>query len=252
MEAVYPVLSGALAQEKRLEVITNNLANAATAGYKKDLPVFEGLMTTAEGDVPLAGSGAEAVPVFGRLQRIITDFSSGAIRITGEPLDVAIEGAGFFAVQTPDGVRYTRNGHFTRDAAGRLATAAGFPVLGSGGPITLPAGTVSIAPDGRVSVSGGEAGTTPIEIDLIPLYYFPKPDALQKTGGSLFQAAPGSAAPAVGGRLRQGALEGSNVNPVEEMVAMIAVMRLYESAQKAIQTADDIAGKVSNEIGRIS
>ena len=252
MEAIYPVLSGALAQEKRLELITNNLSNVGTSGYKKDIPVFEGLTPGNSDNADATGGNAVASPTFGHFSRTTTDLSAGAIRTTGQPLDIAVEGKGFFSVQTPAGVRYTRNGHFTLDAEGQIVTTGGFPVLGSSGPITLPAGSVSIASDGRISVSGGEAGPTPIEVDLLPVYQFSKSDQLKKIGGSLFEAAKGSAIPSTDGSLRQGALEGSNVDPVEEMVAMIEVMRLYEAAQKAIQTADQIAGKVSNEIGQIA
>jgi len=250
MDAIYPVLSGALAQEKRLELITNNLANVGTNGYKKDVPVFEALtpenaqLTTAEtGDL-------SSVPAYGHFSRTSIDLSPGVVRTTGQPLDIAIEGEGLFAVQTPQGIRYTRNGHFSLDVDGQLVTTGGFPVLGGGGPITIPAGTVAIGSDGRISVSGGEAGPTAIEIDQIPVFIFPRADQLQKTGGSLFSAPAGAAVPTTDTLVRQGALEGSNVNPVEEMVAMIEVMRLYEAAQKAIQTADQIAGKVSNEIGQ--
>jgi len=252
MEAIYPVLSGALAQEKRLEVITNNLSNVGTNGYKKDVAVFEALTPEDGQATGAADSNATFAPAYGHFSRTILDLSSGVIRTTGQPLDVAIEGPGFFAVQSPQGIRYTRNGHFSLDTDGQLVTSSGLPVLGSGGPITFPAGSVAIGPDGRISVVGGEAGPTPIEIDLLPVYTFAKPDQLQKIGGSLFSAKSNAAVPSTEGVLRQGALEGSNVNPVEEMVAMIEVMRLYESAQKAIQTADQIAGKVSNEIGQVA
>lgn len=252
MEAIYPVLSGALAQEKRLELITNNLSNVGTSGYKKDVPVFEGLIPENTNNAEQVGGNVTSSPAFGHFSRTTTDLSAGAVRTTGQPLDIAIEGEGFFSVQTPEGIRYTRNGHFTLDTNGQLATSGGFPVLGSGGPITLPAGAVSIDSDGRISVSGGEAGATPIEIDLLPVYQFSKPEQLKKIGGTLFEAINGDAIPSTEGKLRQGALEGSNVDPVEEMVAMIEVMRLYESAQKAIQTADQIAGKVSNEIGQVA
>lgn len=255
MNSIYPVLSGALAQEKRLEVITNNLANVTTSGFKKDVAVFEGLtplLTDAAGtDVQPVSHLLGSDSTFGRLKKVSTDFSAGAIQMTGEPLDLAVQGEGFFAVQSPEGVRYTRNGHFTLDAEGQIVTSSGFPVLGSGGPITLPPGTVSIDSNGRVSVRGLEAGAIVTEIEVLPVYTVSNPDQLRKVGGSLFEVISGTAVPLLEGRVLQGALEGSNVNPVEEMVAMIEVMRLYEAAQKAIQTADDIAGKAANEIGRL-
>jgi flagellar basal-body rod protein FlgG len=251
MDAIYPVLSGALAQEKRLEVITNNLANINTAGFKKDHPLFEAIGLPSGPSAGPSGSIAPG-PTFESLHRVFTDLSSGPIRVTGEPLDIAIEGDGFFSVQTPAGVRYTRGGNFTIDAQGQITTHDGFPLLGTGGPITLPPGSVQIDAEGRLSVKGTEVGAQPIEIDTLALYRFSDPSRLRKVGQTLFEAEEGGAIPFLEGRMHQGALEGANVHPVEEMVAMMTVMRLYESAQKAIQTADEIAAKAANEVGRLS
>ncbi len=248
MELTYPVLSGAIAQEKNMALITNNLANVGTTGFKKDLAVFKGILGAQIG-VPAASEGPPAT--FGILSHTVTDFSPGAIKITREPLDLAIEGEGFFAIATPQGTRYTRNGNFTLNADGLLSLGE-FPLEGSGGPITLPPGEIVIDPKGKISVKGVEAGAQPIEIDIIPIYTFSNPADLKKVGGSLFESAGAGAILSVDARLRQGSLETSNVNPVEEMVAMIKVMRLYESSQKAIQTADDIAGKLANELGRLA
>ncbi|MFQ5588120.1 MAG: flagellar basal-body rod protein FlgF [Nitrospiria bacterium] len=255
MDSIYPVLSGALAQEKRLEIITNNLANVGTTGFKKDVAVFEGLTpdipptagTATQPLNPLIGADA----TFGRLKAVSTDFSSGPIQVTGEPLDLAIQGEGFFAVQTPAGVRYTRNGHFTLDAGGQLVTMRGDAVLGSAGPINLPPGVVAIDTSGAISVKGAEAGAAVVEIDLLPIFTVSNPENMKKVGAGLFEVVGGSAVPSLEGRIQQGAIEGSNVNPVEEMVAMVEVMRLYEAAQKAMQTADEIAAKAANEVGVI-
>lgn len=252
MEGVYPILSGALAQEKRLELITNNLANVNTSGFKKDRAVFEGLIASQSGAEGFASTIHGPSPAFARLKETATDFSSGNIMSTGEPLDVAISGEGFFSVQTPEGVRYTRNGHFSLDSEGQMVTLSGFPVLGSGGPITLPDGEVIIESDGRISVAGTAPGAAPVEVDFLSLTSFSDPSTLEKRGNTLFEAVRGGETLVIDARFKQGALEGSNVNPVEEMVAMVEVMRLYESAQKAIQTADNIAGKQSNEIGRLA
>lgn len=251
MDTLYPVLSGALAQEKRLEVITNNLANVNTAGFKKDQPLFEGIGLPSGLNAGPSGSITPS-PTFERLHRIFTDFSPGPVRTTGAPLDLAIDGDGFFAVQTPGGVRYTRGGSFTIDAQGQMTTYDGFPLLGTGGPITLPPGDIQVDPEGRLSVKGTEVGAQPTEIDTVALYRFSDPSQLRKVGQTLFESAGGNAVPFPEGRINQGALEDANVNPVEEMVAMITVMRLYESAQKAIQTADEVAGKAANEVGRLS
>lgn len=247
MELAYPVLSGAVAQQAKMELITNNLANVGTTGFKKDIAVFTGITAPQVGEVDPITDPA----TFGSLSHTITDFSPGAIKVTGEPLDIAIEGEGFFAISTPQGTRYTRNGNFTLNTEGLLSLGT-FPVEGSGGPISLPAGQVMIDPAGKILVKGVEAGAEQIEIDTIPIYTFSKPDDLKKIGGNLFEVVGGGAIPAIESRVLQGALEGSNVNPVEEMVAMVAVMRLYEASQKAIQTADEIAGKAANDLGRLA
>lgn len=253
MDGIYPVLSGALAQEKRLEVITNNLANINTSGFKKDIALFEGMAVGRETTAVRAPLFSHASAVFGALDQIITDFSAGPIRMTGEPLDVAIAGEGFFAIQTPVGIRYTRNGHFTLNSEREIVTQGGFQVLGSGGPISLPTGTIMIDSEGRISVKESETiGGAPVEVDLLPIFRFANSDALKKVGATLFNARGAEATPSTEGRIRQGALEGSNVNSVEEMVAMITVTRRYEAAQKAMQTADEIAGKAVNEVGRVA
>lgn len=250
MAGIYEVLSGALTQEKRLEVITNNLANVNTVGFKKDRPLFEEIHPLGADPAP-SGSGVSPVPVYAALRDIIPDLSAGPIRTTGEPLDVAVEGEGFFSIQTPQGVRYTRGGSFTLDAQGQLVTQSGFPVLGTGGPITLPPGSVNIDSDGKISVKGTEVGAQATEVDTLPIVQFPESVRLKKVGETLFEA-NGAGAPSIEGRLLQGALEGSNVNPVEEMISMIQVSRLYESAQKAIQTADEVASKAANDVGRLT
>ncbi|MFQ5580906.1 MAG: flagellar basal-body rod protein FlgF [Nitrospiria bacterium] len=254
MDSIYPVLSGALAQEKRLEVITNNLANINTSGFKKDIALFEGINGEQRDPTIKHGLGPSSPSaMFSKINQIHTDFTPGPIRMTGEPLDVAISGEGFFAVQTPVGTRYTRNGHFTLNAEREIVTQGGFQVLGSGGPISIPNGTIMIDAEGRVSVKDSEIiGGSPVEVDLLPVFRFENSDALQKVGSTLFDAGRAQATPSTEARIRQGALEGSNVNSIEEMVAMISVSRRYEAAQKAMQTADEITGKAANEVGRLA
>jgi len=251
MELAYPVLSGAIAQQAKMELITNNLANVGTSGFKKDIAVFKGILAAQDETLGISDSALGPPATFGTFSHTVTDFSPGAIKMTGEPLDIAIEGEGFFAISTPNGTQYTRNGNFTLNADGLLSLGV-FPVEGVSGPITLPAGQVIIDTSGKISVKGGEAGSEPIEIDTIPIYTFSKPNNLKKVGGNLFEVVGGGAIPSLDAAMLQGALEASNVNPVEEMVAMIEVMRLYEASQKAIQTADEIAGKAANELGRLA
>ncbi|MBI3594048.1 MAG: flagellar basal-body rod protein FlgF [Nitrospirae bacterium] len=243
MDALYPVLSGALTQEKNLEVITNNLANLNSSGFKKDFPILSALDPLGF-DQPNLNGGKDPLPTYGFLDGISTDFSPGVIKQTGEPLDVAIDGENFLSVQTPAGVRYTRNGSLSLNSEGQIVTQSGYPVLGSSGPITLPPGRVNIDDEGRVSVEG-------IEIDSFQLVQFGDLKSLKKMEGTLFEAFGVTATPAIEKRVQQGFLEGSNVNPVEEMVAMIRIMRLYEASQKVIQSTDEMASKASNDLGKV-
>jgi flagellar basal-body rod protein FlgF len=243
MDALYPVLSGALTQEKNLEIITNNLANMNSSGFKKDFPMISALDPLGSVQSNQNG-GKDALPAYGFLDGISTDFSPGVIKQTGEPLDVAIAGDSFLSVQTPAGTRFTRNGSFSLNAEGQIVTQSGYPVLGSSGPITLPPGRVNIDDEGRVSVEG-------VEIDSFQVVQFSDTKSLRKMEGTLFEAVGVTAAPATEKRVQQGFLEGSNVNPVEEMVAMIRMMRLYEASQKVIQSSDEMASKASNELGKV-
>ncbi|MBI1822278.1 MAG: flagellar basal-body rod protein FlgF [Nitrospirae bacterium] len=241
MNAIYPMMSGAIAQEKNLEIISNNIANVNTAGFKKDRGLFMGLDPLGDST---PGKDKGVLPVYGFLNQTRTDFSPGAIQSTGEPLDLAIEGDGFFSVQTPEGIRYTRKGNFTLNSEGQISTAEGGLLMGTSGPITLPPGTVHVDQAGKVSVNGSE-------IDSLQVVSFSNPNHLAKTGGTFFEAGGEGALPAAEAKIHQGSIEGSNVNPVEEMVSMIRVMRLYEAAQKVIHAVDDMASKASNEIGKV-
>lgn len=243
MDSLFPVLSGALAQEKNLEVITNNLSNLNSTGFKKDLSLLSALDPLGS-DQPNQTGGKDPLPAFGYIDGTSTDFSPGVIKQTGSPLDVAVDGENFLTVQTPAGIRYTRNGSFNLNSEGQIVTQSGFPVLGSSGPIILPPGQINIDSEGRVSVDG-------VEIDTLQVVQFPDLKTLRKTEGTMFDASGVAPAPSTEKRIRQGFLEGSNVNPVEEMVAMIRVMRLYEASQKVIQTTDEMASKATNDLGKV-
>ncbi len=243
MDALYPVLSGALTQEKNLEVITNNLSNLNSTGFKKDLSLLSALDPLGS-DQPNQTGGKDPFPSFGFLDGISTDFSPGVIKQTGAPLDVVVDGQNFLSVQTPAGIRYTRNGSFNLNSEGQIVTQSGYPVLGTSGPITLPPGKINIDGEGRVSVDG-------VEIDTLQVVQFPDLKSLKKTEGTMFDASGVTPVPSTDKRVQQGFLEGSNVNPVEEMVAMIRVMRLYEASQKVIQSSDEMASKASNDLGKV-
>ncbi len=213
----------------------NNLANANTVGFKADFAAYRA--------VPLFGDGHPS-RVFALAERPGVDFASGTIEITGNDLDVALNGAGFIAVQAPDGSEaYTRAGELTIDANGLLRSAAGLPVLGNGGPIALPPSeTVVIGTDGTISIRPvGQEANTLAQIDRLRLVR-PADDAqVVKGPDGLFRQKDGLPMPIDATvTVTQGALERSNVNPVSEMIAMIENARQYEMAVKAMNTAQTL------------
>jgi len=237
---LYAALSGNLAAMRRLDVISNNLANANTAGFKKDRIAFESLLALRAGEAPEKAGLVQANDVY------FTDYSAGPVKQTGNTLDFAIEGDGFFAVNTPQGPAYTRQGNFERNAAGRLVTNEGYEVLGSGGPITINGSRVEVSARGEIMVDG-------VQVATLQVVDFPKPYAFQKTGSSLFVPSdPGATAqPVRTVSVKQGYLEGSNVSVVQEMVQMIEANRYFEACQRVVKSYDDAAGKAANDIGRI-
>ena len=223
---LYIAASGMLAEQVRQDQIANDLANAATPGYKADRTSQAGF-----GELLLANSatGATVGPQGTAVQvsAVETDFSPKPAKDTGEPLDFAIVGEGFFAVQTARGTRYTRNGQFSADAQGRLVTAQGDPVLGRGGR------PIAVGADGRVD---------PRKLEVVTLR---NP---RKDGDSLVTGTAGGNA---AGQVRAGALEASGSDAARSMVDMIASMRAFEAGQKVIQTIDESLGKAATQVGSI-
>ncbi len=244
--------TGMEGQQAKLDAISNNLANVSTNGYKRSSVVFEDLMYQ---DLRPAGSATSAqsqlptglqVGLGVRAAASTRDFSQGTLQQTGNNLDLAINGNGFFQIQLPDGTTgYTRDGSFQTDAGGQIVTAAGYTVQPG---LTVPPGAtaVTIAADGTVTAT--VAGQTePAKVGQIQLASFINPAGLDPRGGNLYaetvaSGSASSAAPGVGGNgtLQQGYTEGSNVNVVEELVGMIATQRAYELNSKAIQTSDQM------------
>lgn len=238
---IYSALTGNIAAMKRLDIISNNLANVNTPGFKKDRMTFEGMLQ-AVGAQPRPGGGTDA-PVYAETT-FFTDYSSGPIRETGNTFDLAIDGDGFFVVTTPNGERaYTRQGNFHLDSAGRLVTADGAQVAGG---ITIAGGKVEINGKGEIFVDGSQVGRLEV-VD------FPKPYQLRKIGSGLFVPADPQAVPqpVAGEPVRQGALEEANVNTVQEMVQLIETNRYFEMCSKVVKAYDDLTGKAANEIGKI-
>ncbi|MFN3465924.1 MAG: flagellar basal-body rod protein FlgF [Terricaulis sp.] len=226
--------------QRRMDVAANNLANVSTTGFKADgLLLEEADRTTAH---------AEEDPRDIRFVRdvgIVHYMEQGPIAMTGNPLDVALEGDGFFMVEGPNGPLFTRDGAFTLTGDGRLVTSDGRAVLSSGGaPIVLdPQGeSPSIGRDGAIRVAGVEAGR-------IGVASFAAPGALSKVGDNLWDA-QGQAQGEFGGVVLQGALEGSNVRPVVELTRLIEISRAYQSAAKIVSGADELRQRAIQQLGR--
>jgi flagellar basal-body rod protein FlgF len=249
LRGIYTAASGMAAEMTRTDTIANNLANASTAGYKKDVAItrdFAGMLLQRLNDGPSAVTIGE-LGVGAAVDEIATEHSPGGMRTTGNPLDLAIDGHGFFTVQTPNGIRYTRNGSFARSSGGELVTADGYQVLGQGGAIAISGdngGKVHIASDGRIFVDDTETGR-------LRLSDFADPRRLVKEGASLFALGSAVETQNAAGSVMQGSLEQSNVNVVAEMVNMIAGYRAYEINSKAVQAQDDLLDKAVNEVGKV-
>lgn len=240
---MYASLSGALVAVQRLDVLAHNLANANTPGYKKDCMKFEAVMASVETEFP-SGYAAEAPVLVAESTAI--DFSSGPVSTTGNTFDLALDGEGFFVVNTPDGKAYTRQGNFRVDSGGTLVTVDGYEVMGQGGPVSIKGGTVSFSAEGKIFVEGVETGA-------IQVVDFAKPYDLRKIGqGLLVPNDPAvTSQPAPKTSVMQGRLEGSNVSAVEEMVQLIETSRFFEACQKVIQNYDAMTGKAVNELGKV-
>ena len=252
---IYMAASGALAYEKRLQIISNNLANANTVGYKMDHGQFQFI---DRADLPasfvpnspeLTTSQAQS---FWFQFNSYTDFTHGSLKNTGNDFDLALIGDGFFCVQKPGGVHYTRKGDFTLNDQGVLVTRNGHPVVGDSGEITVK-GTenpqqskkFAVDEDGNVSVDGKQIGS-------LRIVSFSEPAKLMKMGDTLFKPPENSPPPteAEDFKVSQGFVELSNVDVVKMMTEMIEVLRGYETYQKVIRTADEASAKSINEVGQ--
>lgn len=266
-KGIYTALSGAMAQNQRLETIANNLANVNTPGFKRDGQLFREYLTSYEKEpggitVPripasiesfydVQGGDKSYVDAIGTF----TDFSQGSLKQTGNRLDVAIEGDGLMEVLTSEGVRLTRVGSFNIDGEGRLVTKQGHRVLRDGGAgqdpasreIRLSGANVNIASNGEIFDGNQSLGK-------LSILKIGNKDALQKIGQSLYSI-KGSLDPqaevASEVKIHQGFIEASNVNAVREMTDMIAATRVFESTQKGIQAYDQMLGKIANDVPKL-
>jgi flagellar basal-body rod protein FlgF/flagellar basal-body rod protein FlgG len=232
----YAACAGLKSQSQALEVVAHNLANLNTAGFHGELVSFQSLLTVTR--PALANALNLAVNNFGVIEGTHMNTAPGSLLPTGNPLDVGIEGQGYFVVQTARGLRYTRNGSFHVSSSGDLVTATGDTVNG-GAPIILPPGPVSIGADGTVSVNGAIVGT-------IQLVVFDPGTKLTAEGDTLLDAPEGGAKPDLKPTLRQGALESSNVNSIESVVTLLGVQRQAEMMGRALSLFDSEFNQIAS------
>ncbi len=225
---IYATATGMIAAQQWMDVVANNLANASTTGFKRDSIAFdEAMLRELASGVGQIGSGPIAPPP-------VTVFEPGAVEVTGNPLDLAIGTArGLFAVQTADGVRYTRDGSFSMNEKRELVNPSGAPILDiQGRKIVVPQGTIAISNEGILTVNDEKVA----EIGVFDSAGF------QKEGANLYTA--NAPVTRIAAKVRAGALESSNVNAIESMVQMISITRSYELAQKSIQSQDEQTQKI--------
>jgi len=236
-------LAGALARVRELDVVANNLANADTDGFRAGRVTFATLLESNVRDVGAGPARGAPGRVFPTVAPATLDLSRGPIATTGGALDAAIDGDGFFEVETPAGPRYTRAGAFAVAPDGTLVTAAGHPVLGENGPIQAGEGPVAIRAGGAVSDATGEI------VGRLRVVRFDDPAALSADGGGLLRAAEGAVAtPVEDPRIVPGALERSNVRPAEQLASLVYLQRAFELSVRAMQADDQATGRLIQEM----
>ncbi len=232
---IYIATSGARAQQDSMDVTANNLANASTTGFKQAKVAFAQALTQAQGQSPDSR--------FVQTAEVGSDMSAGTLRETGNPLDLALVGDGFFAVDTPRGLRYTRAGDFRLDAGGQIVNVDGYPAAAQGGgAISIPEGTATVTVDssGAVLADGAEVGR-------LELARF-APEALVREGSNLF-VAQGAAAEGEAPEVVAGALEQSNVNAVRGMVDLVKVSRTHQALLRMIETYREVESRAARTLG---
>ncbi len=225
----YAACAGLAAQTQSLELVAHNLANLGTTGYRGQQTTFRSLLT-GSGAVSLNPLNV-AINNFGVLSGSRLDLRAGSPVPTGNPLDVAVAGSGFFTVQSAQGIFYTRDGSFHVTSTGQLVTSQGNAVLGEQGPVIMPNGNVAISSDGTISVDGNV-------VDKLRLAEFPVETNLTAMGNATYGAPDGSAVVAAGSTIRQGMLEGSNVSSTDAVVQLITVQRNAEMLSRALSALD--------------
>lgn len=234
----YAACTALVSRTQELDTIANNLANASTVGYRAEENVFSSVLASANN--PDSTGFNQAANTYGILSGTTLDLSQGTLQKTGNNLDVAIEGSGYFVVQTANGPVYSRNGSFQVSAKGQLVTGAGDAVMGENGTISMPPGNVSISADGTISSDGAVVGKLKV-VD------FPAGTQLTSAGNSYYAAPANTATPAAQFSLRQGMLEGSNVNPIAGMVELVTAQRSAEMMQRALSMFNSEIDKTATQ-----
>jgi len=240
--SLYVGLSKQMVLQRQMDIIANNIANSDTSGFK-----VESLAEAEDPQAPAFTLGGPAPVKFVMPNGVIRNFGQGALHRTDSPFDVALDGRGFFKVQTPQGERYTRDGRFRMDDTGKLVAANGSPVLDDGGgqiSLNPERGPLTVSPDGTLS-----QGTE--RIGKLGVVDFPNLSTLEKVGDNLMQNTSNQTPTAATDvRLRQGMLEGSNVNPILEITRMIEVSRAYEQMAKMMDTQADLSTQAVQQLGK--
>ena len=277
LKGIYNSASGMIAQQARLDVVANNLANVDKTGFKKDLTIFKAfpdmlMRRVNESGLGITPAGSyDTMPYVGKLgtgvevNEVYTQFTQGSLQKTENSFDLALEGRGFFAVMTERGERYTRNGSFTINDEGILMNHNGNPVMGENGIIRLQKNNfminergeilvnqaISLEPEDLVGLNNND-WSDPVVIDRLKLVDFENIREIKKEGDSLYRDTEfsGPALPPKEVTVIQGFLEKSNVNIIREMVDMIEVQRSYEANQKSILSHDQTLGRLINEVAR--
>ena len=244
--ALFAAISGALGQEIRMDVLSNNLANINSVGFKQESVSFQSYLP-GRTDPSRSFSVNGPVNSYSRAEATVTDFSVGPMKLTGSSFDLALDGKGFFCIKTPEGIRYTRKGNFSLNREGTLVTQEGLPVLGAGGAIKIDGKDVRINRDGGIAVDGNQ-------VDTLKIVDFDEPGSLERVGNTMFAPADPSftGSQVEEAQVMQGFLELSNVNASETMIEIIDTLRTYESYQKVIQFVDECTEKAINDVGRFA
>lgn len=249
IRGLYTSTTGMITQQKKMDVVTSNLTNATTPGYKSDELLsssFADLMVGQSGGSSLGNQSGE-IGVLNNgihIDEVVTSFSEGSLEETGTPTDLGISGDGFFTVMTPGGERYTRAGNFTVAADGTLTTQDGYAVLGTdGNAVRVGNASFTVDSDGTVF---SKNGTSQLKI-----VSFEANAGLRKQGENLYLASNGASAKTAEGKISQGYLESSNVDMVKQMTDMIEISRSYEINQRMLKMQDEKLGRAVSEIGKI-